>query len=347
MRRIGKIGLLVLAVMLFFAVSCDSCTFPAEERRAQIYREINQIERSADYAIVTDESYRSQKEEIQFKDIVDEKIKKDGYQIKSDGYFNSCRYGDFVTFVRLYQSENRFFGLNDWNQRYAVGVIRLEDFSVEIYYLTNRYEKMYASLTATHLLLAAKDEDAKKKVNENGDEILNFDYYSFDRGTGEIKFFDDKTSALAVTGEEMPRYQNPTAFSWKGERFTVDNQTKYSYIYNEKKELVAMSNGQYAFDDAFLLKYVDVLSVSPELQTVNGILGEGREYAIDAYFFTDGEDLFVGFVTDIGMFGIECNLTCPVLFKTNLDFDRFEFIGCVGGRYMNEFYHCVEIKKID
>ncbi len=347
MRKIGKIGLLVFAVTLFFAVSCDSCTFPWEERREQIYREIDQIERSADYAIVTDESYRSQKEEIQFKDIVDEKIEKDGYKIKSDGYFNACRYGDFIAFVRLYHSGNRFFGLNDYNQHYAVGVIPLEDFSAEIYYLTNRYEKMYASLTETHLLLTVKDEDAKKKYNENGDEILSFDYYSLERGTGKIKFFDDKASAREVTGEEAARYQNPTVFSWKDERFTIDNQTKYSFIYNEEKELVAMSNGSYAFDDAFLLEYVDVLSVSSELQTVNGILGEGNEYAIDVYFFTDGEDLFVGFVTDIGMFGIECNLTCPVLFKTNLDFDRFEFIGCVSGRYMNDFYHCVEIKKIN
>ena len=74
---------------------------------------------------------------------------------------------------------------------------------------------------------------------------------------------------------------------------------------------------------------------------------KGSENEIVARFFTNGEDLFVGFVTEMSMFGVMCNLTCPVIFKTDLNFESFEYIGCASQNFMTDFYSTVQIDKIN
>ena len=202
--------------------------------------------------------------------------------------------------------------------------------------MTNKYELMYAWLSETQFLIRVYDEDAKKQYNENGNEIINCDYYLLNRKDGEIEFFDDSDAYKKIAGEEIEHYANPTTFVYKGEQYTIFNG---SNIYNEKGGFVIGS------DDLF--NYSDVLMFSPELQEVNKILGEGNEYAIDSYFFTNGEDLFIGFVSEEDMFGYSCDLTCPVIFKTDLNLNSFEYIGCVSSKYTDDFYSRIEVKKID
>lgn len=57
--------------------------------------------------------------------------------------------------------------------------------------MTNKYEELHVWLSETHFLLQVKDEDVKKKYDENGNEILNCDYYSLNRKDGEIEILDD------------------------------------------------------------------------------------------------------------------------------------------------------------
>ena len=63
------------------------------------------------------------------------------------------------------------------------------------------------------------------------------------------------------------------------------------------------------------------------------------------YLDTDLSYIFVH-VTEMSMFGVMCNLTCPVIFKTDLNFESFEYIGCVSQSFMTDFYSTVQIDKI-
>ena len=338
MKKLIALTAKLSTIVLFVAIllSLASCIMPFEAERQRIFKEIDKIEKSSNYAILSDERYVTQNEEIYFEKIIKERIQNDGHKTEDECKFHFCRYRDVITFTCLYNRENRFFGLNNSNNHYAFGTIAAKDFSIEIHYMTNKYELMYAWLSETQFLIRVYDEDAKKQYNENGNEIINCDYYLLNRKDGEIEFFDDYDAYKKIAGEEIEHYANPTTFVYKGEQYTIFNG---SNIYNEKGGFVIGS------DDLF--NYSDVLMFSPELQEVNKILGEGNEYAIDSYFFTNGEDLFIGFVSEEDMFGYSCDLTCPVIFKTDLNLNSFEYIGCVSSKYTDDFYSRIEVKKID
>lgn len=335
---------LLLSIILLFAMasSFSSCTLPWEKERARVFEEIDKIEKSSEYAIITTRRYVTATEKIVFEDIIKDKISEDGHKIKSEKAIRFKRFGDLIVFTFEYKSQKRFWGLNDANNYWAVGAISLEDFSIEIHYLKNKYEELHPEASSnTHLCFGGKDNDAKKDTNQNGNEIINLEFVTINRSSGKIKVHTDYQFVESEIGEKTEAYVNPKTFVLGGEIYTINNGVE---IWNEDKQIVANIN---ASRKPVTFKYSDILKVSPELQQVNTILGEVSDYKIAAYFFTNGEDLFVGFVTDFSMFGAECNLTCPVIFKTNLNFDSFEYVGCVSGNYTTDFYKIVQIEKIN
>ncbi len=350
MKRSGRIRSFILSVALLLALllSLSSCTMPWEAERNRVFEEINEMEKSPDYAILTSRGYVSAAEEIDFTDIVRSKVLEDGRKIKGDNTCGFYRLEDVVVFSYLYKSQKRFFGINDSNNYWAVGTISLDDFSIEIHYLENRYEHMNVrELSQTHICLALVDENVKRETDENGNEIIRPDYATLNRSTDELTCVDDYQAALDVIGEIVEDYANPDTFVSDGKTYTIRNNSKYSVIWAENgEEIIAELNGSVKPLCASF-EYADVLLISPELQEINRILGEGSENEIIARFFTNGEELFVGFVTEIGMFGNMCNLTCPVIFKTDLNFDSFEYVGCVSSNYQTNFYYRVEIEKVN
>lgn len=341
---------LLLSMTLLFTVafSFTSCTFPWEEERDRVFEEINKIEKSSDYAIITDREYITATEKIVFEDIVKDKISKDGHKIKTEKSGTFQRFGDFIAFSYNYKNEKRFLGINDSNNYWAVGIVSLDDFSIEIHYLKNKYESLLLAFTSnTHLSFNALDKDKDSTKNKDTYSDKDYECIIINRANEEITILEDfQSSTSEIIGNPIETYRTPNSFVCDGETFTIDNNTKYSAIFNENGERIAELN-DYAKPSCASFTYSDVLQISPELQEINAILGEGSENEIAAYFFTNGEDLFVGFVTDMSMFGVMCNLTCPVIFKTDLNFDSFEYIGCVSQNNMTDFYSTVQIEKIN
>ena len=336
-----KFSALLLSMILLFslAFSFTSCTFPWEEERDRVFEEIDKIEKSSDYAIITEREYVTATEKIVFEDLVKNKISKDGHKIKTEksGIFN--RYVDFIVFSYKYKTENRFWGINNSNNCWAVGAISLDDLSIEIHYLKNKYETLNIAYSSnTHLCFNALDKDSVKDKDKYSDG--DFDSITLNRTTEEIITGDYLHSPPEIIGKKAEAYENPNTFIYSGETYTVYD----SSIWDENGEEVARLNGSVK---PVSFEYSDVLLLSPELREINAILGEGSENEIVARFFTNGEDLFVGFVTAMSMFGVMCNLTCPVIFKTDLNFDSFEYIGCVSQNFMTYFNSTVQIDKIN
>ena len=345
-----KLSALLLSIALLFSVafSFTSCTPPWEEERDRVFEEIDKIEKSSDYAIITEREYVTATEKIVFEDLVKNKISKDGHKIKKEksGTFERC--GDFIVFSLNYKSGNRFWGINDSNNHWAVGIISLDDFSIEIHYLKNKYERLSPSFPSnTHLSFNALDEDKKSTKDKDTYSDKDYERIVIERSNGEITILEGLGfSAAEMIGEPFESYKTPNSFVWNGESFTITNNSKYSIIWNENEEEVAELNGSVKPLCASF-EYSDILQISSELQEINAILGEGSENEIVARFFTNGEDLFVGFVTEMSMFGVMCNLTCSVIFKTDLNFESFEYIGCASQNFMTDFYSTVQIDKIN
>ncbi len=315
-----------------------------------MFEEIDKLERNSDYAIITRREYVTATEKIVFEDLVKDKISNDGHKIKKE---KSCwfqRFGDFIVFSLNYKSGKRFWGINDSNNHWAVGIISLDDFSIEIHYLKNKYESVTPSFPSnTHLSFNALDEDKESTKDKDTYSDKDYECIIINRSNEEITILDGlRFHVPEMIGEpiESESYRNPQSFVWNGETFTITNNSKYSIIWNENEEEVAELNGSVKPLCASF-EYSDILQISPELQEINAILGEGSENEIVARFFTNGEDLFVGFVTEMSMFGVMCHLTCPVIFKTDLNFERFEYIGCVSQSFMTDFYSTVQIDKIN
>ena len=332
-RKIKKLSalLLLLALLINLAFSLTSCDWRAE--RDRIFAEVDKIEKHSDYAIITDYEYITSTEKIAFKDLVKNRIVNDGRTIEAS-YGSFDRVGDFIVFSLRYKTEKRFWGINDSNNYWAVGVISLDDFSIEIYYLKNNCEEISPSFASyTHLCFDALDTDKESEKKEDYECII------IDRVFDKVTTIKGKQSTPPeIIGAPIKDYENPHKFVWNGEAFSVGRST----IRNEKGEIIAELDPY----DVSSFTYSDILEISPELRKVNDILGEGKEDDIQAFFFTNGEELFVGFVTKTTMFGAECNLVVPVIFKTNLDFDSFEYIGCAKSSSLWNFYDKVQIKKI-
>ncbi len=337
MKKLTKITKQLLSIILVFAMlfSFTSCTFPWEEERDRIFNEIDKLEKSSDYAITTRHEYITATEKIVFNNMVRDKISNDGHKIKKEEYGTFRRLGNFIVFSLKYKSEKRFWGINDSNNYWAVGIISLVTFSIEIHYLKNKYEELSPSFTSnTHLSFDVLDEDK---------ESTDYECLIIERSNEKITILDDlQSTAPEIIGKPIESYRNPNSFVWNGKAYTVSK----TIIRDNHKNIVAeLNNSVSPSGDSF--RYVDILSISPEIQEINKILGEGREDDVACYFFTNGEDLFIGFVTKTSMFGAECNLTCPVIFKTNPNFDSFEYIGCVSASYTYNFYEIVEVERIN
>lgn len=341
-RSIKKSIPKIISITLLFVIlfSFSACTIIRERER--VYNEINEIEKSSDYTIITSRNQVFATKQIDFINIIQKKLSEDGHIIKDALSSRFDRFGNHIAFIYQYRSENRFWGINNLNNCWAIGMISLDDYAIEIHYLRNKYEemKLYA-LSQTYFALTAMDSDYKK-TNEHVGKITKYDYFTLDRSKGKIKFVDNQEELLRSIGQPLKNYTNPRRFTYNGKTYIISNS---GYIRDEDYNGIAeLSNNSSSSPVSFT--YSDVLPLSPELQKINQILGEVSEYEIACHFLTNGEDLFVGFVTEMTLFGPDCKLTCPVIFKTDLNFDSFEYIGCVHPDYMTDFFDEVEIKKI-
>ena len=217
-------------------------------------------------------------------------------------------------------------------------IIAARDGQIEYFEYNGKTLKMGELVTNVNSTINISDvENLRESINKFNEGVSN----------GEITILEGLGfSAAEMIGEPFESYKTPSSFVWNGETYTISNGSSNSVIRNEKKELVAELDCSVTPLRASF-GYSDILQISPELQEINAILGEGSEDEIEAHFFTNGEDLFVGFVTEISMFGAECYLIYPVIFKTDLNFDSFEYIGCVSDSYLYNFYSTVQIDKIN
>lgn len=340
---------ILLFLIVAISIVLSSCKFAdaIEEVRRLKYEDINKIEKSSDYALIMNQRYISSTEEIDFANMIKEKVLNEKHKIEEDNFCGLKFYGDLVSFVYQYYSKNRFFGLNDLNNYWAVGTISLDDYSIEIHYIKSKYEKIsILNLSKTHFCLSGVDENAKGETDQNGKEIIKYDYFILDRSNEKWLEFDDYSKALEAIGEEIEEYKNPDTFLYNGKTYTVKSSTEpnHSIVYDENGEkVVSLSDKFESFCDLF--DNPDIVLNNKELKKICEIIGDNTVNNIEGLLFTNGEDLFVGFQTSMGMFGPACSLIGPVIFKTTLDFDSFEYIGCANKDY-RDFYSKVKIEKI-
>lgn len=71
MKKLIALTAKLSTIVLFVAIllSLASCIMPFEEERQRIFKEIDKIEKSSNYAILSDERYVTQNEEIYFEKI--------------------------------------------------------------------------------------------------------------------------------------------------------------------------------------------------------------------------------------------------------------------------------------
>ena len=344
MKRSIKIIPKIISITLLFIIlfSFSACAW--EKERTRIYQEICKIEKSSDYTIITSRNQIFASEQVDFIKIIREKILTGGRAIKDDLSSGFDRFDNYIAFTCRYRNESRILGINNSNNYWAVGTISLDDYAIEIHYLRNKYEEMKLfALSQTYFGLVVRDADYKK-TNEYGNKIVKYDYFIMNRSTEQLKYVDNEEELLKSIEKPLDNYTNPDTYVYNGETYKISNGSR-SIIWDENDNQVAVLNDNLS-SSLNSFDYSDVLLLSPELQEINRILGKVHEYDIEGHFFTNGEDLFVGFVTEMTLFGAACNLTSPVIFKTDLSFDSFEYIGCVHPDFMTEFFNNVEIEKI-
>lgn len=341
---------ILLFLTIAFSLILSSCEFAdaIEEVRRLKYEDINKIEKNSEYALIMSQRYVSSTEEIDFANMIKEKVLNEKHKIEEDNFCGLEFYGDLVSFAYQYDSKNRFFGLNDLNNYWAVGTISLDDYSIEIHYIISKYEKIsILNLSKTHFCLSGKDENAEKETDQNGKEIIKYDYFILDRSNEKWLEFDDYSKALEAIGEEIEEYKSPDTFSYDGKTYTLKSDLiiSNSIIYDENgEEVVRLSDKFESFYDLF--DNPDIVLNNKELKKICEIIGENTINEIEGFLFTNGEDLFIGIRASMTLFGPACSLIGPVIFKTTLDFDSFEYVGCANDFYRNNFFYKIQIKKI-
>ena len=151
-----------------------------------------------------------------------------------------------------------------------------------------------------------------------------------DRKTKEVKICNSYDSAINYCGEVIEYYSNPNIYIEEGIQYEV-------------------SSGSITYaDDIYLVPECSYLvEESEELKQIIEILGGQKEmYTLEGNFFTNGEELFIGFISDVGMFGYESDLRFPIIFKCSINSDIFEYVGCVFYKDVH-FYEDLEVIKLN
>ena len=332
MKKIKHILIMVIALSL--SITCTSCDFytefmaEREKRRQELFNRINQIEKSPEYAIVYNNGYVTSTNEIDFKALILEKIKEDGKKVESTSVSIYHLKEEIMHFYINYREENRVLGLNNKNNNYAVGVLSLADYSISIQYFKCKYEKVTSiTLTQTHHVFSFEDKD--KEIEEGKFEP---GYMTIDRKNGDVKEYKNADEALNNSGKEIPIYYSPDIYIEKG--------VEYSVGHSSFRKVEETSGGFVMVPDA---SYIE--ERSNKMKIIMEILREKGDDDISGFFFTNGQDLFIGFVASHGMFGTTSHLNFPIIFKCDTSLESFEYIGCVYYSY-SEYYRNLDVRRI-
>lgn len=300
-----------------------------DKRWQEIFDQVNQIEKSADFALVDSDTYMSAQEEIDFFSLLKEKIQEDGKKAELTDWFCARYQGNICQFLYRYKEENRLGGLNDKNNHYAVGTISLTDYSISVKYFKCAYEKLKSSaFSETHHLYGLEDTD--KEIKDGQYEVRRL---TINRNSGEVREWEDAASSLAFIGERIPSYSPPTTYTENGVEYILSDTAVFEN--NEQHNTVIC-----------VPTYANMLEKTEEMKIISEILSrESGRLSIEGHFLTNGEDLFVGFISSYGMFGWEGDLVFPVVFKCDLSLETFEYVGCINMRNC-DFYKYLEVRRI-
>lgn len=326
---------LLLSIILFtILLECTGCFLinsvieEREKQRQELYDQISQIEKHTDYIIISNEQYVLNNEEIKFQKLVEEQIKKDGKKIRKISFNFYQLENNIICFNYHYKEGLRFLGLNNNNNYYAVGTISLLDFSISINYFRCKYEKiLQMKVNETHYLFKLQDLSKKNK-----DGTYNSKYMTMDKKFTSTIYWDDPNDAINSFKNEISIYSSPKIYTEKGIEYIVYE----TYIKAKESE-----------EDIYIYTPTakEILEKNEEMKTICEILGESHINNIKEHFFTNGTDLFVGFFAESGMFGYQCRMTFPVIFKCDSTLQNFEYIGCINNDDPMFFNNLKIVKK--
>lgn len=305
--KFGKVIALFLTISVLFC--CAGCASEKiTEKREQIFKQINDVlPRNTQYKFVYDTYYLDENGKTLFKDIVAERLKKDGKDVETSENFRTVRFqNNVLAFAFQYKQEKKLFG-NETKYFHAVGLIDLTDYSVSPYYFQNEHKKMSVGLTQTHLILYSSS-------NENN----LYDYVIINLESNEITEMKNVSHYQNISksfGEQLTTYKPPQVYSVNDADYNV---YRTSLEDAEGKQIPVPT-------------YEYVKERSEELRKIDEILGGLQDDKVAAHFLTDGDELFVSYASDSVGFGILASLyfTKPVIFKCDLTFEKFEYVACL------------------
>ena len=318
---------ILLVLFSFITILCSSCQKMIEARnkaRLELYNNISEIGNNPNYSICYNGGYVVGDEVIDFSNIITKKIEKDGKKINTKDLIRFIRIAeeDVVSFVYRYKTTKKIGLLFNKNNYYAVGTMSLKDYSISVNYFNCKYESITSFyLTNSHHRFILLDNDEKK------DDKYVSSYMTVDRTTGKLEEYKTESDSISVSGETLASYQNPTKYYFDNREYEV----KEKYITSNTFEVEVP-------------EFSYVMERSKELTKIAELIGNECYYN-EGSFFTNGEDLFIGYFETIGMFGDMGRLEFPVIFKCDLSMENFEYIGCV--YYLNsDFYQTIEINRV-
>ena len=315
-KLMKKIISLLLTVILCLGmvigfVGCENSPWAIEERR--LFGVVNEIPKNPDYVLINDFEYRSAEKTVIWKEMIMEKVKADGKKIEGgrciqDLYLKepNTLEGGFVVFAYQYSTEFPWFGLNVNNNNYAIGTIFLDDFSFEINYISLPYSQCsVAMVSETHFCCYVKGTVNKKEWQE---------FLLINRANGKAektwKSLDEATENFQGA---IAQNHNQRTYTENGVDYTLFQVNNTCIENKELKISIEVPTYEYALKYSQELKIIDA-----ELQ---------KRY-VDAWFMTNGTELFVVYTKKIGMFGSESHLN-PIVFRCDTTLENFEYIGCM------------------
>ena len=318
---------IILIIMIFTIMitltGCgvlDAIANQREKNRRKLFEEINQLEQNPNYALLCNSSYIYLNDEINFKSLLEQKLKEDNKKIKTNDFETVLYENNTISFVYKYKTQKRFLGMNDNNNYYALGIIYLNDYSIDITYINNKYEELYImGLTETSFIYGVEDNNNKP---QNG--VIDIDALVMNINTKEVKELESVPEALYNNGKEIKEYANQNTYIEDG----------VEYIVYESHLEIKNSEENNTID---IIRINNLLEKSDEMKKIIEILKIDTLYDLKLSFFTNNEQLFIGVFSSLGMFGYKSKLTFPIIFKCDTKLQNFDYIGCID--YENDAYY--------
>ena len=320
--------MLMLLMLISISFVCTGCY--SDETILELYNKIDEIEKHPNYAILYSEGYISSTENISFEDLIKAKLKSDNKRIDNTDIGFKRHEQNIVRFVWKYKTQERVWGLNDENNYYAIGTISTIDYSISIQYFTCKYEIIDSiDISNTHFVLGMADKDNEISENVYASKII-----TISRINGGKKEYNGKDNYMDSIGELIPIYKSPTSYTENGIQYNVGGS-----LYHDE-------NGRNEWIHAPRL--VEVYQKHKELTKLYNILYNNEisyGVGVEGTFITNGDELFVVFSAEHGMFGYESAMQFPVIYKCDSSLENFEYVGCVYSPNHSYFYD-IEIIKI-